>query len=186
MLFISNAAGYTLKLRSAKPIYTPQGDLLTVEPKIKAVFQHGTAPRWAIEQATKAGLIVTGKPDGTDFQPYFSAYDTNAAAELEGWDAETKAWVEERLLANPGFGSTYILAEPVRLKPPWPAYEDLKAIGGRTEEMVADKIAAVTLENGYDPAEVIAYETENQNRPLVIDALAEIIALENATELVEA
>lgn len=186
MLFISNAAGYTLKLRSAQPIYTPKGDLLAVKPKIKAVFQHGTAPRWAIEQATASGLVVTGKPDGTDFQPYFSSYDTSSAAELEGWDEETKVWVEERMLANPAFGSTYILAEPVRLKAPWPAYADLTAVGGRTDKMVADKIAAVTLESGHDPAEVIAFEAENLNRPLVIEALNEIIRLENASELVEA
>src|SRR3990167_6756745 len=185
MLFISNAAGFTLKLRSAKPIYTPKGELLTIEPKIKAVFQHGTAPRWAIEQAKAAGMIVTGKPDGINFQPYFSSYDTNAAAELEGWDAETKQWVEQRLLANPANGSTYIRVEIPRLKPPWPAYDELKAVGARTESMVADRIAAVTLEIGYGPAGVIAYEAENQARPLVVEALQEIIASE-ATELVEA
>ena len=185
MLFISNAAGYTLKLRSSEPIYTPKGDLLTIKPKIKAVFQHGTAPRWAIEQAKAAGLVVTGKPDGIDYQPYFSSYDTSAAAELEGWDEETKRWVEQRLLANPANGSTYIRVELPRLKPPWPSYDELKAIGARTEKMVADKIAAVTLEIGCDPAEVIAYEAENQARPLVVEALQEIIASE-AAELVEA
>lgn len=185
MLFISNAAGYTLKLRGAKPIYTPKGDLLAVEPKIKAVFQHGTAPRWAIEQATASGLVVTGKPDGTDFQPYFSSYDTSSAAELEGWDEETKEWVEGRMLANPAFGSTYILAEPVRLKPPWPAYNDLLPKGQFTEEMVAEKIGSVTVESGYDPAAVIAYEAENANRALVIKELEDIIALE-AAELVQA
>ena len=185
MLFISNVSDYTQTLRRAEPIYTPKGDLLAIKPKIKAVFRHGTAPRWAIEQAKQAGMVVTGKPDGTDFDPYFSSYDTNAAAELEGWDEETKAWVEGRLLANPAFGSTYILAEPVRLKPPWPAYDDLLPKGQFTEEMVAEKIGSVTLESGYDPAVVVAYEAENLNRALVIKELEDIIALE-AAELVQA
>jgi len=185
MLFISNAARYTLKLRSAEPTYTPKGDLLAIRPKIKAVFQHGTAPRWAIEQAKAAGMIVTGKPDGIDFQPYFSSYDTNAAAELEGWDAETKQWVEQRLLANPANGSTYIRVEIPRLKPPWPAYDKLVAQGARTVDLVAAKIAAKVVEDGYDPAEVIAYEAENLNRPQVIEGLQEIISPEVA-ELVEA
>lgn len=185
MLFISNSADYRLKLRSAEPIYTPKGDLLTIKPKIKAVFQHGVAPQWAVEQAQAQGMVVTGKPDGTPVQPYLSAYDTDAAAELEGWDKETKAWVEERLLSNPARGTTYIKVELPRLDAPWPAYDDLKAVGARTEAMVADKIASTVLEMGYDPEKVADYETENLNRPLVIGALQEIVASKNA-ELVEA
>ena len=185
MLFISNTADFRLKLRDAKSVYTPKGDLLAVEPKIKAIFQHGVAPQWAVEQAQAAGMIVTGKPDGTLMQPYFSAYDTSAAAEIAGWDAETQAWVEQRLLSNPAHGSTYIRVEPVRLKAPWPAYDKLVAQGARTVEKVAAKIAEKVLEDGYDPADVIAYEAENANRPRVIETLREL-ALIQVEELVEA
>ena len=92
------------------------------------------------------------------------------------------------MLANPANGSTYIRVEIPRLKAPWPAYDDIVASENRTEKWVADKIAAVSEENGYPMAEVIAYETENLNRPLVIEALTEVgVLLEaEAEQLVQA
>lgn len=95
-------------------------------------------------------------------------------------DPDDRKLVEEGLLSHRKNGIDFIQVERVRIQPPWPAYDKVKAGGrGRTNETVALEIAEKVQEDGHDVGMVIAYERENQNRPEVIAAL-EALTVEDA------
>lgn len=179
MLFLSRYANFSIKLRSAKPIYTPKGDLMATEPRIKCHFQYGVAPQWAIDNAIAEGFVPPGKSPEAQLGPYFSVYDTKAAQELEGWDDETREWVEQQLLTKPGrIGSDYVVLEVPSAPKPWPAYDKAKN---------AAAIVKTMTEIGVEPAVVLAYERENQARLEVLNAVeAAVPEPEPAEELISA
>lgn len=178
MLFLSRYAHYSIQLRAARPLYTPKGDLLAVEPRIKCQFQYGSAPGWAVEHAIKIGFIPTGKAPDANLNPYYSVYDTCTAQDLHGWDDETREWVENRLLTLPGRnGSDYIRLEEPKAAKPWPAYDRLKK---------PDLIVKTMLDTGIAPELVLAYERENQNRLEVIQAINDTSPAAEPEELIPA
>lgn len=159
-------------VRSENPaVYDTKGRL--VQPKsrrVSAEFKRGTAPAFAREKGVKA-FQFNGLPDsGITPEQWLSYYDSVAAQSQFGWTDEEREAIEEKLLAQ-----GYMQVELDRLKAPWPAYGKLVAQGARTIEKVAAKIAEKVVEDGYDPAEVAAYEAANLNRPEVLDALAALV-----------
>jgi hypothetical protein len=107
-----------------------------------------------------------------------SSFDT----EREIPDRELRAEVEQALLSSPDFGKAYWLYERRGAAMPWPAYDKLVVQGRRTAEMVAEKIALMTLDMGLDPATVLTYEREHLNRPLVVETLAGLASTEAEEE----
>lgn len=85
-----------------------------------------------------------------------STFDSNVIQ-----NAGLREEVEKFLLNHVDHGRDFIVADRPKLKAPWPTYDTVHAA----------KIAAKVAEDGYDVAEVIAYERENKNRPTVIEAL---------------
>lgn len=111
-----------------------------------------------------------------------SSFDT----EKEIPDPELRAEIEQLLLANPDFGKAYWLYEQQAPAAPWPAYDKLIVQGRRTAEMIAEKIALMTLDMGLDPEAVLTYERENANRPQVVEQLEGLIKAEEVEEVISA
>lgn len=110
-------------------------------------------------------------------------YDTDVAAKVEQWDKPTQDFVEDYLLNHELHGKSFVMVEAQKAAAPWPAYDKLTVQGRRTIDLVVAKIVEKIEEDGYQPADVLAYERENLNRPEIIDAVE---ALEPApTRLVE-
>ena len=190
MRFISWITQYKLMAvhQGYEVLATGQGRVTS--PGYTVEFRPHDATHAEREQARRSfqyrGLVTAPgsekELDPIDVQHRVSTFDTNVIA-----DSELRARVEKALLNNPDFGRDYVLAdEPVKLPPPWPAYDKLVAQGRRTLEMVVEKIKAQVDEAGYDPVAVIAYERENLNRPEVIAALEPQTADEPDVELVSA
>jgi hypothetical protein len=111
-----------------------------------------------------------------------SSFDT----EKEIADPELRSEVEKVLLASPDFGKAYWLYEQQAPAPPWPAYDKLVVQGRRTVEIVAEKIALMTLDMGLDPEAVLAYEREHLNRQQIVEALEGLVSAEEEEELITA
>ena len=73
-------------------------------------------------------------------------------------------------------GVDFIRVDQPAVVAPWPAYPKLVAGGrGNTSASVVEKIIEKVQEDGYDAAEVIAYELQNLARPDVIAALEALV-----------
>jgi len=175
MIFVSKYGAY--KVFAIKQKYNPvTGAILdpgfTVEFVPDVIDAHMDVLR---EQERRGLLKFNGTPrDANTHLPVdpaerCSSFDTSAIP-----DTDLREKVEQALLAAPDFGKAFWQFDRPRKDAPWPAYDSLVAQGRRTIDMVAEKIAATVTENGYDPAQVIAYEQANANRPLVVAALEQL------------
>ena len=151
--------------------------------RLYAQFRRGGLPPFALELAVKTWKF-NKKPPEHPIENWPGFYDSEADQLQNNWtDAERKV-IEDKLTVGltdddgrfhpPPHG--LLLVERPQLPAPWPAYDKLVAQGARTVEKVAQKIAEKVIEDGYDPALVVAYERENLNRPEVLDALAHLTA----------
>lgn len=115
-----------------------------------------------------------------------STFDSLYAQSVHNWTDEEREIVENKIRTGPGNGVDYIVVDTPRVPAPWPAYDNLKVVGKRTVEMVAEKIAETVSELGIDPDRVLAYERENDNRPAVIAAVENLKKDAPAEELIQA
>jgi hypothetical protein len=127
---------------------------------------------------------IVGEYEGEDITQRFSVYDTDEQAFSGKWSPEVKAEIEKNLDAWQN--SDYFRCDRPKRPAPWPSYDKLVKQGQRTIALVAEKIAAQVTESGFDPEKVIAYETENLNRPEVIEALQKLMVEKEPEETVAA
>lgn len=140
-------------------------------PPTDAEIKHAQA------NLTFKGVGLKGRPEDDSHEVRFpfekiGVFDSEVAQELHGWTDEQRKLIEQRLLEGPDIGTEYIVYDPPKAAKPWPKYDDLKAVGQRTPEKVAQRIVEMVGELGLDAAQVAQYERENANRPYVLDALA--------------
>ena len=168
MRFICNSAGYQLIAIGSDYEILASGRGRVNKPSFTVKFRQGELTDYE-RKIAKERLRFSGAPtelDGSEIDPTLtraSSYDTSTIK-----DPETRKKVEEALLTNGDFNRAYILVEQPRAPKPWPKYDEVK--GGRngtTAQVIAERVS----ELGMDPADVILYERENQNRSEVIEAL---------------
>lgn len=160
------------------------------QQRLFAQFQRGGLPPYALDLAVKA-FEFRKKPPAHPIENWVAFFDSEAGQIQNNWTTAERELVEARLTVGVADddGRFYpppadvLLVERPHLAAPWPAYDKLVAQGARTVEKVSVKIAEKVTEDGYDPAEVIAYERENLNRAAVLDALAELIETPAEPEL---
>jgi len=168
------------------------GEQRTLQPYIDCQFDlYGSMLPHEIE-AAREQFINYGLPvevDGvTTIDPLyrFSVFDSVECQRLQGFDDAKRVELEQFLLNRPECGVDYILVEAPRLAPPWPTYDSFRGVRGLP---TAEAIAKRVQEDGYEVAEVHAYERQNQNRQEVLDALEALLLEEPAgeqEELIEA
>jgi len=168
MYAISRSARLTLPITDRKTHYVPGTNIVEkVDPAVSIQFQHsGSVPDYAKEAVSK--MADWGRGIGLNEDPfeYCGCFDTDAAAISENWSPETKAMVEDVL--RKGSGVLYVVAEPDKAEKPWPNYDTLHT---DDDYEAAFAISKKVSEDGYDPKVILQYESENQNRELVKNAL---------------
>jgi hypothetical protein len=170
LYLISRSAGLTMPLRDTKTDYAPNGAVIKVHPAISVQFHpQGAAPDWAKEAVSK--LSNWGAGVGLNEDPYtrVGTLDTDEEAKSQGWDAETKAFVEQALLNAPSNGTEYVVCSAPKTARPWDKYDEF--VG---EDAVAKILYTVDL-TGADARAVLRYEKENAAREDVIDALEQLV-----------
>lgn len=177
MRFLTQNPGLSVLIRNGEERWLPNGRALSIVGPLTADFrQHDVMPHereLGLKHFSFPGMPV--QEDGmTPIDPgnRLAVFDT----ELQSWSDEDKRYAEEQLLAHQGYD--YILVEASALPPPWPGYDSIRSLR---------RVVELTEATGIDPAEVIAYERINKNRPDFIEALENIGPEEEPREeLVEA
>jgi hypothetical protein len=169
MRFVSQYTNFVLNIRNPKKKFTEYG-VDVVEDEIVAEFDPRSWNQRDLETAIASfrfkGLFQH-EDEATPVHPAYriSVYDTDEMAMREGWDEETKAFVEQRLLTGQNFGRNYVAVTELALDPPWPSYDQFE---GKPQELVEQVLAL-----GFDLEEVATYESSKwgQQRDEVLAAL---------------
>jgi hypothetical protein len=133
--------------------------------------------QFALKNLRFHGLPLTSEDSTEHVTPVFrlGVFDTKVAQDEHGWTDEQRELIEQRLLDSDDYGREYVLFAPPRAAKPWPRYDDLRVVGNRTPEKVADKIIEMVRELGLNADDVAEYERQNAGRDYVLAALAEIV-----------
>ena len=169
MRFISKYAGYMLHVQPQIVEAYATGQTKVVQPQIIARFEVSkvTGDERALARqmfqfngfAQEQDLVTVVEPDAR-----ISAFDSRLAQAENGWTDEQREMVEQALVAEWGrLPQDMIKVEEVRLAPPWPTYDSFS--GTRAE--LLEKLD----EDGYNVADVLAYERDAQNRAEVVAVL---------------
>lgn len=158
-LSLSQAFKKTVKKAERKLINTSQGpEMQEISPPIIAYFKQGGATarekQLALERFQFKGLSEREDPTRR-----ISVYDTDEEARHYGWTPELKDEIEQALLEGQNQYYFAVFKDPT--PKPWPAYDE-------TDPKLILETARLV---GVDFAHVLAYESENENRPAVIKAI---------------
>lgn len=181
---ISVKSGYRLIAVHEESEVLADGSRRRLKPGVVCEFQQGSLygiTNWELEAARRSFKFTGATEEEFTHEPIdpitrLSSFDTDIAAEQQGWTEETKRRVEEALRSNVDGGKPdgYIIVEKPKMKPPWPRYDELVPQGQRTLAHVGRAIAEKVVELGLDPDDVAVYERSNRNRAEVLACLAEI------------
>ncbi len=164
--FIAEDPVHVVVASEQPAIYDGRGNM--VQPKRRRVFAkflRGEAPIHAQKVALETfsfRKIIQNFPR----ERWFGYFNSKDAQLQQGWTDEEHDLIVARLVEQ-----GYLEVKPVKIAPPWPAYDKLVKQGQRTDAHVAAKIAEKVAEDGYDPAAVAEYERQNLNRPEVLAVL---------------
>lgn len=189
-IYVSAGANMLVSIRPAKSIVTASGEPVQTVTRLKAQFQRGNPGDWAIPQIMER-LPFGALPDGVRPASRMGVFDTNEAQATLGWTDEERKTVEDFLDENQGPEMGFIRVEQPRLPAPWPAIENLRPHGRRTQQVSAEKLieAADTFGVGLD---TVAAYVEQEGWPKDVAALLREHAAREAAvpepdeELVEA
>jgi len=166
--YISRASGFKKTVIKGEQtiVHGPQGPQVSVlRDACIAMFEQGNVTPWEVERAAEVwGRDFKGVADGEQPLKRISAYDTDTAAQANGWDEKTKAAVERLLDAQQG--QDYFRVDLPRLQVPFPTYDDIDD---------AEQVALIVGASGLDANYAISYERENLDRPAFIAALEELL-----------
>lgn len=173
MYVISKSPSLTMPLRDSSTDYAPNGAVVKVNRALSIQFHRsGGAPDWAKDAVSK--LPGFGKGMGHNEDPFtrVGVIDTDEEAIRQGWTPEEKAFVEQALQNAPSSGIEYVICAAPKATKPWDKYDEF--VGQDAVEKILYAIEFI----GADPAHVVRYEKENQNRPEVIEAVEALIERE--------
>lgn len=159
--YVSRAQAFKKSVVKAelREIATPYGmQQREATAPIIAIFQQGGATPREVKLALER-FQFKGLAEGENPARRLSVYDTDEEARRCHWPEAVKAQVEATLDA--GQSTDYFRVDEERAPKPWPAYD----------ETAAGKVLEVARSAGVPLADVLAYETENQNRKTVLAAV---------------
>ena len=180
--FVSPHRSYSHGVRSGREAYLgPDGKMVPAETSLSADF----TPDLRTDEDTalaKSTFKFRGMPiyeSGQEVDPTYriSVFDSEVAKLQNQWSDADEALVVDALRNNGPIGQMYVEVIPVPAEKPWNGYDELTD---------ADRIVDLAIGTGADLSLVVAYETENLNRELVIDALQAALAEADETIIVSA
>jgi hypothetical protein len=167
-------------VRSEGPaLFDTKGQMVEKKKRrVFARFERSMAPHWVRELDVAKNLRMDARPENMLPGNWLCFYSVEGDAQRHGWTAEEQDAIRERLDRTEGA----VKVERPRLAAPWPAYDKLTVVGRRTAEIVGEKIAETVKELELDPAYVIAYEEQNENREAVIAAVRATVPVEETED----
>ena len=185
MIFASDK-GLQVAFRGQTKTFFPNGEVKEVRPRLRAKFERGGIPDWALPMALER-LEFKGIPMNMLPEQRLFVWDSVLAQKQGKWTDTERQALEDFLLRrlNEGETTDYIVIERDKHQPPWPGYVKLIETPELDQEALADAIVARLQDLEIDPEKVLAYERENARRPLVIEAVELYQAdLEAQTEII--
>lgn len=177
MYLISRSSGLTMPIRDRKNHYIQVGGEMVLDRVDEAISIQfklaGNVPPYAREAVQKLANWGVGVGHNEDPFTRCGAVDTEVEAELQGWDEETLAFVDERLRASGSNGLEFVIVEAPRTPKPFPKYDEI--VG----EQKAKQVAFYVEQLGIDPGQVRQYELENERDEATIDAMDALIEKQN-------
>lgn len=175
MRFVSQSRGFSLQIVEPRVHFSQYGDRQVDREGYVAFFTQDGVIDHDVEFAEREFGGFPGRTTEVDevtatpLLTRLSIYDTDEAAIEENWDPEFKELVEQKMLARSQNHPDFRRVTTLPIEAPWPAY---MAYAGTLESLI-EKI----IEDGYDPARVLAFERQlDKPRPMVIAALETLIA----------
>lgn len=170
-VYHSRAAAYQVPVRDRTPLYAPGSGVIIGELReLTAEFAiHGREFQILDEEGEPIPDPLSNKPEWyADIRGH--CCDLDAQAEAKGWTDEEKELVRQRLdhlcLTEPHW---IWKKSPVKAMLPWPNYD---TFGWEKVISLAEQLDLV--------AETLAYEIENKNRKMVVDALQKLLVAKKA------
>ncbi len=165
--FVSPHRNYSHGVREEKPQRLgPYGEQLPEQKGLSADFSPDLRTDEDVALA-KSTFDFRGLPiweNGQTIDPTYriAVFDSEVAALQNQWTQEEHDLVVETLRHNGPIGQMYIEVVPAPAEKPWNGYDELED---------ADRIVELALGIGADLDQVIAYESQNENREAVVEAL---------------
>jgi hypothetical protein len=186
MRVISQYTNHVVQIRPMRQRALGDGGVEVTQDPIYCVFQPAEQGAFIFENEKEAAErhfsfpgLTQHEDEATPSDPIYrlSVFDTDEAAEKEGWDAATKAEVEQTLMRKSQTAPQNILViTDTPIAAPFPRYDEFV---GDPDELVL-KLA----EDGHDLDRVLHYErTFGQRRVDVIEALERGIENQAATHV---
>lgn len=179
--FVSPHRNLYMGVRAEKAAYLgPDGVMVPGVTELGAQFTPDLRTDEDTEFA-KSTFTFRGLPiweNGQTIDPFFriSVFDSEVAKLQAGWTDDDEALVVDTLRNGP-IGTMYAELLPVPAEKPWNGYDELSD---------ADRIVELAVAIGSDLNLVAKYESENQNRQDVIEALQAALASADETIIVSA
>lgn len=170
MYVISRSSALTVPIRAQSTEYTSTGVVKEVHRALSVQFHRNAgAPDWA--KAAVSKLPGFGKGMGHNEDPFsrVGVVDTDEEAKRQQWTSEEKKVVETALIGAKSNGIEYVICSAPKTARPWDKYDEF--VGTDAVEKILYTVELI----GADPAMVLRYERENDNRPEVVDALESLI-----------
>jgi len=182
MRFVSQYPLYRFQIRPQRQKALGDGGIEVTQEPIYAVFApvYGGAMLYENELAESLRHFdfrgnTQGQDEATPTDPMqrLSVFDSQEAAQKEGWDEETEKLVENRLIqAAQEVPTEVLVVADTPIAPPFPRYDEWD---GPDTEMLIVKL----IEDGHDLPLVLHYErTFGPRREKIIAALEETIELQ--------
>ena len=179
MIFLSKFGNYCLSVRPQIREAYAQGMTREVQVPLYAQFSvQGLTARereWALSHFTFNGTPQE-MDEATHVQPDYriGKFDSVIAQTSFNWSDEERIAVEQELIRTAEIVPQDLILLPEIVVPaPWPAYHEFKGTAAQLAKKVAD--------DGYDPAEVLAYEIAHENRDEIVAALGKLASQEVET-----
>lgn len=175
--FVSRYAKYSHGVRDEIAEQFSRGTRI-VERGLEAQFDTRGLTDYEKETAAKA-LSFHGLPEdketGRDVEVFsrISVFDSERAAKQLRWTSDEEALVVETLRESERNGLDYVEVTQPKRPAPWNGYDKLTDI---------EQIVELTIATETSPADVIAYERENENREDLIAELEQLDATDPADD----
>lgn len=184
MRFISQARRMRVQIQAGRSEYLAGGVERPIIPNINVQFVDHDVTDDEIKYAAEAFSGINGRKllrDEVTMEPLrnrMSGFDTDWPDNVREWEeldeqfgkepGYHKRLVEEKLLSRSGPDTDILLVQEVRVPAPWPRYNDF---AGTFEEL-----AQRVVDDGYDLAQVLAYERQNLNRRELVELYETMLA----------
>lgn len=176
--FVSQHRNFNHGVRNAKEAHLgPDGKMVPETRALDAQFSPDLRTdedlAFALSTFNFRGLPIyeSGEEVGASYR--VSVFDSEVAKLQLGWTDEEEALVVDTLRNSGMIGQAFAELVPEPAAKPWNGYDDVED---------ADRILELALAIGADLDKVLAYETENKNRPEVTATLK--IAITEADETI--